>query len=127
MILYGTGHRQTWISHNLFLSGNPWQIVTLTGEDQAEGTDCPAELILYGDRGQSQPLVIGDKDDFRFNRGATDTFNVYVYFCHSFFLYIRQHLLRGLLAGGLHLEATVHKVYGKRIKSEVIGCLGVIS
>ena len=59
-----------------FVSGHPWQIVALTGEDQAEGTDSAVELILYGDKGQSQPLVIGEREDFRFSRGATDTFNV---------------------------------------------------
>ena len=50
--------------------------MTLTGEDQGEDTSSAVELILYGDKGQSQPLVLGEKKDFRFNRGATDTFNV---------------------------------------------------
>ena len=33
-------------------------------------------LVLYGDRGQSQPLLIGEQDDYQFASGATDNFTV---------------------------------------------------
>ena len=50
--------------------------MTLTGEDQGEDTHSPIELILYGDKGQSQPLVLGEGKDFKFKRGSSDTFSV---------------------------------------------------
>ena len=33
-------------------------------------------LVLYGDKGQSQPLLIGEQDDYQFASGATDNFTV---------------------------------------------------
>lgn len=48
----------------------------VTGSDVGEDVDNPVELILYGDKGQSQPVVIGGEDGFKFSKGQVDVFEV---------------------------------------------------
>ena len=60
---------------NVF-KGSPWTVWTETGGDVGEGTGNAVELILYGDKGHSQPVVIGAEKDFRFNKGQSDAFKV---------------------------------------------------
>ena len=50
-----------------------------------EGTDNPVDLILYGDKGHSQPVIIGGAENFSFSKGQVDVFDVspvvVFYFC----------------------------------------------
>ena len=41
-----------------------------------EGTDNPVDLILYGDKGHSQPVIIGGAENFSFSKGQVDVFDV---------------------------------------------------
>ena len=59
-----------------FLSkGNPWTVWTVTGS-AVEGTDNPVDLILYGDKGHSHPVIIGGAENFSFSKGQVDVFDV---------------------------------------------------
>ena len=49
---------------------------TVTGSEGEAGTDNPVDLILYGDRGHSQPVVIGGAENFSFTKGQVDVFEV---------------------------------------------------
>ena len=52
---------------------------TVTGSEVEEGLDNPVDLILYGDKGQSQPVVIGGAENFIFSQGQVDEFPVSIY------------------------------------------------
>ncbi|KAL3869892.1 hypothetical protein ACJMK2_042519 [Sinanodonta woodiana] len=56
----------------------PWQVHTVTGSEAGMGSSCPIELILYGLHGHSQPVVIGEKENFHFKEGQTNSFDVRV-------------------------------------------------
>ncbi|KAK3579121.1 hypothetical protein CHS0354_022141 [Potamilus streckersoni] len=58
--------------------GYPWRVMTTTGDDPGQETGSAVELILYGTKGQSEPIIIGDQNGFKFNRGQIDAFNVKV-------------------------------------------------
>lgn len=58
------------------LAGDPWTVLCRTGENTGDGTDDAVELILYGDKGRSKPVVIGADKEFRFMEGHTDKFDV---------------------------------------------------
>ena len=49
---------------------------TKTGGDVGEGTGSVVVLVLYGEKGHSQPLLIGGEVDRQFVSGGSDTFNV---------------------------------------------------
>ena len=58
------------------LSGSQFCVTTTTGGGAREGTSQAIEIILYGNKGHSKPHILGDAEDFRFNMGNTDSFNV---------------------------------------------------
>jgi len=58
------------------LPGFPWKVETVTGEDPGAGTSHPVAMVLYQSDGSCQDFVIGERQDFEFLPGATDTFNV---------------------------------------------------
>ncbi|XP_052774352.1 lipoxygenase homology domain-containing protein 1-like isoform X2 [Mya arenaria] len=60
------------------LSGAPWSIWVVTGGDVAEELEFPVELVLYGDSGHSQPVIIGGSEGATFNKGQVDAFEVRV-------------------------------------------------
>ena len=49
---------------------------TVTGSEVEASLDNPVDLILYGDKGQSQPVVIGGAENFIFTQGQVDEFQV---------------------------------------------------
>ena len=61
-------------------TGTAWTIQTVTGDDTGEGTGSAVELHICEEDGHSKSIVIGERQDFIFKIGATDTFHV------SFFL-----------------------------------------
>ncbi|WAR22969.1 LOXH1-like protein [Mya arenaria] len=58
------------------LSGAPWSIWVVTGGDVAEELEFPVELVLYGDSGHSQPVIIGGSEGATFNKGQVDAFEL---------------------------------------------------
>ncbi|XP_060083246.1 lipoxygenase homology domain-containing protein 1-like [Ylistrum balloti] len=58
--------------------GNPWSVSTVTGSESGQGTVAAVALVIYGDKGHSEPVVIGDDPDFRFFEGKTDEHQVRV-------------------------------------------------
>ena len=56
--------------------GHRWIVKTKTGGDVGEGTGSVVVLVLYGEKGHSQPLLIGGEVDRQFVSGGSDTFNV---------------------------------------------------
>lgn len=61
----------------MFVLGEPWTVQSVTGLDAGDDyVGDPIELILYGDKGQSRPVLIGVDKEFRFTKGHTDTFMV---------------------------------------------------
>lgn len=48
----------------------------MTGSESGEGTTSTVVLVLYGDKGVSSPVVIGEEEEFRFKEGSTDLFEV---------------------------------------------------
>ncbi|XP_069127319.1 uncharacterized protein [Argopecten irradians] len=58
--------------------GDPWKISTVTGDEAGQGTGSAAVVIIYGSKGQTEPKVIGESEEFRFDIGKTDEFMVHV-------------------------------------------------
>ncbi|XP_021373395.1 lipoxygenase homology domain-containing protein 1-like isoform X2 [Mizuhopecten yessoensis] len=58
--------------------GVPWKICTVTGEEAGQGTGSAAVVVIYGSKGQTDPKVIGESEEFRFEMGKTDEFKVHV-------------------------------------------------
>lgn len=66
------------------MTGNPWKVKTTTGSETDQGTSSPVVLVLYGNKGQSEPVVIGESEDFKFTESKTDEFDVSVISLVSF-------------------------------------------
>ena len=49
---------------------------TVTGSEVEASLDNPVDLILYGDKGHSQLVVIGGAENFIFTQGQVDEFQV---------------------------------------------------
>ena len=58
--------------------GNPWTVWTVTGSEVEASLDNPVDLILYGYKGHSQPVVIGGAENFVFTQGQVDEFQVII-------------------------------------------------
>lgn len=56
--------------------GNPWTVWTVSWSEIEGGLDNPVDLILYGDKGHSEPVVIGGAENFRFTQRQVDVFEV---------------------------------------------------
>ena len=61
-----------------------------------EGTDNPVDLILYGDKGHSQPVIIGGAENFSFCKGQVDVFDVSPVLLIFYILYSRTCLKQPL-------------------------------
>ncbi|XP_046584646.1 LOW QUALITY PROTEIN: lipoxygenase homology domain-containing protein 1-like [Haliotis rubra] len=59
-------------------TGDPWTVWTTTGANREDGTGNAVTLVLYGDKGHSEPIIIGEQDDFEFRPGSKDKFDVRV-------------------------------------------------
>ena len=62
--------------YSLKIAGDPWTLWSVTGNDTGDGTDNAVELVLYGDKGHSKPVIIGASTDFQFSEGQADKFDV---------------------------------------------------
>ena len=62
--------------YSLKIVGDPWTLWSVTGNDTGDGTDNAVELVLYGDKGHSKPVIIGAATDFQFSEGQADKFDV---------------------------------------------------
>lgn len=51
-------------------------MTTVTGSGPGEGTGAMVVVVVYGNKGQSEPKVIGESEDFKFDVGQTDEFQV---------------------------------------------------
>lgn len=73
---------RNWTFYPLFLtiSGDEWKVWVTTKPEPGSGTKSAAVLILYGDKGQSKPVIIGESEDFEFKDGSTEQCDVRLVF-----------------------------------------------
>ena len=60
----------------IFFSAFIYEVTTTTGSDPGQGTNCQIVLVLYGVKGQTEPLLIGENEDFSLKEGQTQQFEV---------------------------------------------------
>ena len=58
--------------------GDPWTVTTVTSTEKGAGTQGPASLVLYTDKGKSKPLMFGDEPNTMFEDGQTQNFPICV-------------------------------------------------
>jgi len=59
--------------------GDPWTVSTVTGSEVGQGTVSAVAIVMYGDKGRSDPILIGEDKNFQFKEGKTDEFEVNVF------------------------------------------------
>ncbi|KAJ8306143.1 hypothetical protein KUTeg_016688 [Tegillarca granosa] len=67
------------VAFYVFELRNPWKVKTTTGSESDQGTSSPVVVVLYGDKGQSELVVIGENEDFKFTESKTDEFDFLSY------------------------------------------------
>lgn len=58
--------------------GDPWTLTTVTSSEAGAGTQGPAVVVLYTDKGRSEPVYFGDTVNFQFEEGKTQEFPIFV-------------------------------------------------
>lgn len=55
-----------------------WKVWTTTGSQTGQGSRTPIVVVLYGDKGRSDSMIIGNNEDetFGFLEGITQEFEV---------------------------------------------------
>ena len=53
-----------------------WKVKVITGNKDNSSTDARVTLTVFGERGDSGPLPLGEPDSGLFDTGATDEFDV---------------------------------------------------
>jgi len=48
----------------------------VTGPEHGQGTVSVVAIVMYGDKGHSDPILIGEDKSFQFEEGKTDEFEV---------------------------------------------------
>ena len=66
------------VTHTNICLAHKWQVWTTTGSEPNQGTSSLVVLVLYGDKGHTEPMVIGNTTQltFRFTEGETQEFEV---------------------------------------------------
>ncbi|XP_070194990.1 lipoxygenase homology domain-containing protein 1-like isoform X2 [Littorina saxatilis] len=59
-------------------AGNKWVVWATTGSGSNQGTSSPVVVVLYGDKGHTEPMLLGDSPDppVKFTEGQTQQFEV---------------------------------------------------
>lgn len=55
-----------------------WRVWTSTGHEVGQGAHSSVALVLYGDKGRTEAMILGDGEDERFHliEGQTQEFEV---------------------------------------------------
>ena len=60
----------------LIVSGNPWTVTVTTVKHKNASPGAQVVMVIYGDKGKSEDIPLGDDVKKNFKPGETDTFNV---------------------------------------------------
>ena len=60
----------------LFLVEGKWEIFITTGSEDDADTDVPVKLTVFGSKGTSDAMILGEDVKEKFRMGATDRFEV---------------------------------------------------
>lgn len=78
-----------------FCAGNMWRLWVTTGIEPNQNMTSSVQFVLYGDKGQSQPIILKDTDGLSCVQGATENFEV-KYF--TYFISLSAHSLMLLMS-----------------------------